>query len=240
MPISKPEATSIWLRRPLPATRSSPLSRIRIVEAAVDLLDRRGISGLTMRSLAEALDVTATALYWHVNTKDDVLDLAFDHIFGEVALPEPTEWQHDVRYLMKAWRAVLLRHPWAPAWIGRPVLGPNVLARTEFLQSALSRGGLTDLHLAVTTRLLANHVIGSALTEATFRRTSDPGLRLDARRHITADPTAFPTLNASGHLDANRWNDDELFEHGLDAILATTQTRHAAAPHPKTSSRATH
>lgn len=181
-----------------------------------------------MRSLATALDVTATALYWHVNTKEDVLDLAFDHIFGEVTLPAPTEWQDDVRYLMKAWRAVLLRHPWAPAWIGRPVLGPNVLARTEFLQSALSRGGLTDLHLAVTTHLLANHVIGAALTEATFRRTSHPGLQLDARHHITADPTAFPTLNASGHLDANRWNNDELFEHGLDAILATTQT--AAGP----------
>ncbi len=129
-----------------------------------------------MRSLAGALEVTATALYWHVSTKEDVLDLAFDHIFG---------------------------------------------ARTEFLQSALSRGGLTGVHLAVTTRLLANHVIGAALTEATYRRTPDSRTRLDVRRHITADPVAFPTLNASGHLDANRWNDDELFERGLDAILAT-------------------
>jgi AcrR family transcriptional regulator len=100
-----------------------------------------------MRSLAGALEVTATALYWHVSTKEDVLDLAFDHIFG---------------------------------------------ARTEFLQSALSRGGLTDLRLAVTTHLLANHVIGAALTEATYRRTPATP-RLDVRRHITADPAAFPT-----------------------------------------------
>jgi AcrR family transcriptional regulator len=191
------------------------------VDAAIDLLDRVGAPGLTMRSLAAALDVTATALYWHVKTKEDVLDLAFDHIFGEVVLPEPADWRDDVRSLMRAWRAVLLRHPWAPAWIGRPVLGPQVLARTEFLQSALSRGGLTGVHLAVTTRLLANHVIGAALTEATYRRTPDSRTRLDVRRHITADPVAFPTLNASGHLDANRWNDDELFERGLDAILAT-------------------
>jgi AcrR family transcriptional regulator len=174
-----------------------------------------------MRSLAGALEVTATALYWHVSTKEDVLDLAFDHIFGEVELPEPADWRDDVRSLMRAWRAVLLRHPWAPAWIGRPVLGPRVLARTEFLQSALSRGGLTDLRLAVTTHLLANHVIGAALTEATYRRTP-AAPRLDVRRHITADPAAFPTLNASGHLDAGRWNYDELFERGLDAILATT------------------
>jgi AcrR family transcriptional regulator len=178
-----------------------------------------------MRSLAAALNVTATALYWHVRTKEDVLDLAFDHIFGEVALPELTDWQDDVRCLMRAWRAVLLRHPWAPAWIGRPVLGPQVLARTEFLQSALSRGGLTDVHLAVTTHLLANHVIGAALTETTYRRTPDARTRLEVRRHITADPAAFPTLNASGHLDAGRWDDDELFERGLDAILTSASLK---------------
>ncbi|GIM94518.1 TetR/AcrR family transcriptional regulator [Paractinoplanes toevensis] len=215
--------TSIWLREDPPAQRSSPLSRERIVVAAVQLLDQLGTGGLTMRRLAQALDVTATALYWHVTTKEDVLDLALDQIFGDVPLPAATtDWRNDVRSLIRNWRAAMLRHPWAPNLIGRPMLGPHVLARTEFLQSALSRGGLAELELAVTTRLLANYVIGAALTEATFRQAG--GEHAQARRHITASPTAYPVLNASGHLDPGRWTDDELFERGLDAVLATIST----------------
>lgn len=214
-------------------SRPSPLSRERIVGAAVDLLDRHGAHGLTMRRLAQTLDVTATALYWHVKTKDDVLDLALDHVFGDVPLPDPTpDWEDDARHLIRNWRVVMLRHPWAPTLIGRPMLGPRVLARTEFLQSALSRGGFADLNLAVTTRVLANYVIGAALTETAFRGTTDPQMRAQARRHITANPTAYPTLNASGHLDADRWNDDELFDRGLDAILAATSDGTRATPLP--------
>ncbi|MCA2218946.1 TetR/AcrR family transcriptional regulator [Jidongwangia harbinensis] len=211
---------SVWLRENAARPRPAPLSRDRIVDAAVALLDEYGIDGLTMRRLAQAVDVTSTALYWHVKTKEDVLDLALDRIFGEVPLPEAgDDWAQDVRRLIRAWRSVMLRHPWAPGLIGRPMLGPNVLARTEHLQSALVRGGLAGRDLAVTTRLLANYVIGAALTEATWRRTADPAAQREARRHITADPTAYPTLNASGHLDAGRWDDDDLFERGLDAVL---------------------
>ncbi|MBM7775049.1 hypothetical protein JOD54_005253 [Actinokineospora baliensis] len=68
--------------------------------------------------------------------------------------------------------------------------------------------------------MLANYVIGAALTEATWRRSDDPGARAEARRHIAADQAAYPTLVASGHLD-ERWDDDDLFDRGLDAVLAT-------------------
>ncbi|MFG1775001.1 TetR/AcrR family transcriptional regulator [Micromonospora sp. NPDC049051] len=222
-PAGRPGAvSSVWLRtdsvRP---RRTPPLSRQRIVDAAVTLLDGHGIDGLTMRRLAQQLDVTSTALYWHVKTKDDVLDLAVDQIFGDVRLPRDVgDWRDDVRALARDWRAVILRHPWAANLIGRPMLGPNVLARTEFLQSALVRGGFSDRRLAVATRLLANYVIGAALTEATWRQTADPRARAEARRHITGDPAAYPTLTASGHLDDARWSDDELFDQGLDTILA--------------------
>lgn len=188
---------SVWLReestRP---RRGQPLSRGRIVDAAVTLLDDGEDDALTMRRLARALDVTPTALYWHVDTKEDVLDLAVDHIFGDVPIPPATDdWRHDVRTLVTGWRAAMLRHPWAPGLIGRPMLGPNVVARTEFLRSALVRGGHDGVDLAVVTRLLANYVIGSALTEATWRRTASAG---------PTDPD---------------WTDDELFERGLDTIL---------------------
>ena len=211
----------MWLRQPGTRSRATPLSRERIVEAAVALLDGHGVDGLTMRRLAEALDVTATALYWHVRTKEDVLDLAVDRIFGDVPIPPVTaDWRDDVRTLVRGWRTAMLRHPWAPPLIGRPMLGPDVLARTEFLQSALVRGGLSELRLAVTTRLLANYVIGAALTESAWRRA--PGAHpAQARAHITAESATYPTLIASGHLDPERWDDDEIFDRGLDAVLAS-------------------
>ncbi|XVV13308.1 TetR/AcrR family transcriptional regulator [Actinoplanes sp. CA-131856] len=209
-----PTIDSIWLRaEPERARRPAPLSRERIVEAAVALLDAEGIDGLTMRRLAQRFDVSATALYWHVRTKEDVLDLAVDEIFRDVDLPEVTaDWRADVRVLIGGWRDAMLRHPWSVTLIGRPALGPNVLARTEFLQTTLMRGGLAGHALAVATRLLANYVIGAAATTP----VSDPG---QARRHITADPAAYPTLTASGHLDPGQWDDDDLFASGLDVLL---------------------
>lgn len=214
----------IWLRAEPPrARRKPPLTLDRIVDTAVTVLDEHGIEGLTMRCLAQQLNVTATALYWHVRTKDDVLDLAVDRIFGDVPIPDVSDnWREDIRVLVRGWRAAMLGHPWAPRLVGRPVLGPNVLARTEFLQSALVRGGCRGLQLAVATRMLANYVIGAALTEATWHQTTDPDARAAARAYVAASPDAYPTLNASGHLDDTRWDDDLLFEEGLNGILLTT------------------
>jgi AcrR family transcriptional regulator len=224
--------TSLWLRpEPPRVRRAPPLTLERIIDTAVTLLDEHGIDGLTMRRLAQLLGVTSTALYWHVKAKDDVLDLAVDQIFGEVPVPRPGgDWRDDVRVLARGWRAAMLRHPWAPALVGRPMLGPNVLARTEFLQSALVRGGCAGLQLAVATRTLANFVIGAALTEATWQRTADPQARAAARDRIAARADAYPTLRASGHLDDGRWSDDLLFEHGLDGILAATAASRAESP----------
>ncbi|GIE33703.1 TetR family transcriptional regulator [Actinoplanes italicus] len=207
--------TSIWLRTDPDRPRRAPqLTRERIVTAAVELLDADGIDALTMRRLAQRLDVTSTALYWHVTTKDDVLDLAVDEIFGGVPLTGPgPDWATDVRTLVHGWRTAMLAHPWAPTLIGRPWIGPNVLARTEFLQAALARGGLKDESLAVVTRLVANFVIGSAATETAWQRAVPAADRDAARRLVTA-----------GHPDDSRWPDDLLFERGLDAILSVAAT----------------
>ncbi|GAA4947085.1 TetR/AcrR family transcriptional regulator [Actinoplanes utahensis] len=213
---------SIWLREDENRPRRAPqLNRPLIVGAAVTLLDADGSDALTMRRIAQALGVTSTALYWHVRTKEDVLDLAVDEIFGEVPVPEPgPDWAADVRTLIIGWRAAMLAHPWAAALIGRPMLGPQVLARTEFLQSALVRGGLDGEALAIATRMLADYVIGAAVTETAWRRSGDTSDRATARRHITAAPDAYPTLAGSGHLDDARWPDDVLFHRGLDVLLA--------------------
>lgn len=195
------------------------MTRDRIVAEAVALLDEEGVGGLTMRRLAERVGAGPTTLYWHVATKDDVVDLALDQIFGEVPLPErpADDWQADVRTIITGWRAAMLRHPWSATLLGRPLLGPNVLARTEYLQAALVRSGLAEPHLTAAIHALANYVIGSTLTLATWRRPDDPELRRAAQQHLADRRDLYPTLVAHGHLDDQDW--DAVFGHGLTYLL---------------------
>lgn len=208
-------AGEVWLRERKP--RRDALTPTRITAAAVELLDTTGVAALTMRRLAERLDVAPPTLYWHVKTKDEILDLAVDAIFAEVAVPDGTgDWAADARTLVVRWRATMLRHPWSPALLGRPMLGPNVLARTEFLQSTLTRAGLGGQALAAATHGLANLTIGSALTESTWHA----GQRISqdsAHEHIRANATDYPTLAANDHLAGPDW--DALFARAVDCFL---------------------
>ena len=204
----------MWLR-PAKERRDAPLTVDRIVEAAVALLDAEGAGRLTMRRLAERLGVAPPTLYWHVKTKDDVLDLAVDAIFAEVPVPGAGEWTGAVRALVLAWRATMLRHPWSPPLLGRPTLGPNVLRRTEFLQATLVGAGFRGAELAAATHGLANLTIGSALTQSTWQHAD---VQNAANAHIRANADAYPTLAAHDHLDHPDY--DALFNQALDHFLA--------------------
>jgi AcrR family transcriptional regulator len=204
-------AGEVWLRERRP--HRDALTRDRIVAAAVELLDAEGVAGLTMRRLADRLAVAPPTLYWHVKTKDDVLDLAVDAIFAEVPVPGGP-WRDAVRALVLAWRATMLRHPWSPPLLGRPALGPNVLERTEFLQGALVSAGFTGVHLAAATHGLANFVIGTAHTQSTWHT---PEMLDAARAHLRTRAADYPTLAAHDHLADQDW--DGLFERGLDHFL---------------------
>lgn len=204
----------MWLREGRRGT--APLTRERIVAEAVALLDEEGVGRLTMRRLAERLGTGSTTLYWHVDTKDDVVDLALDAIFGEVPVPPAAgDWRGEVTGLLHGWRAAMLRHPWSARVLGRPLLGPNVLARTEFLHAALVRAGFEGPALTAAAYALANFVIGSALMEAgaaeeaAERRAADDLL---ARRRAE-----YPTLAAHGHPSGNDW--DDAFARGLGYLL---------------------
>lgn len=213
----------LWLRgaKERPSRRAQPLTQERIVAAVVAELDAHGAERLTMRRLAQRLEVTSTALYWHVSTKEDLLDLALDEVIGEVPVPAPGPGPRSaVRALLLGWRTALLAHPWSPSLLGRPLLGPNVLARVEFLQAMLTRAGLSGIDLASATSLLSNFVIGAAMTDATWRRLDDPAVLARAQAHITGLAALYPTLNASGFVD-REWTDDDLFRVGLDRILDT-------------------
>jgi AcrR family transcriptional regulator len=159
--------TDIW-SRPVRGRTARPLDRVRIVATAVELLDADGVEGLTMRALAGRLGAGPSTLYWHVATKDDVLDLALDSIFDFPMLVSG-DWRTDVRALVRAWRAAMVDHPWSAALIGRSAIGPNVRERTQHLVTTLGGAGLAEPDLTAATHAIANFVIGSAVTTAAAR-----------------------------------------------------------------------
>src|SRR5215469_12060693 len=92
----------------------APLTRERVLEAAIALADEGGSAGLTMRKLAQQLGVEAMSLYNHVANKEDLLDGMVDLVFAEIGLPEHgTDWKAALRQRAIGTRAALERHRWA-------------------------------------------------------------------------------------------------------------------------------
>jgi AcrR family transcriptional regulator len=220
-------ATNIWLRAPRATRERAAINRERIVEAAVALLDRDGAEGLTMRRLAEHLGTGSTTLYWHVETKDDVLDLAYDEIMSEIPLPaEPAaEWRDDVLELAIEWRATILRHPWTSTLLGRPLLGPHMLERLEFLQETLHRAGLEGDGLQAATWALVSQVMGAAAAEVTF--VMRPEDRQAANEHVRANHERYPMLAAADYGGESDWTAN--FVQGVQYLIDGLGTRGAAA-----------
>jgi AcrR family transcriptional regulator len=188
--------TSVWLAAgpAAPARRRSEgafgLERERITKATVRLLDAEGLARFSMRRLAAALGVTAMSLYWYVDTKHDLLELALDRALGEIPLPPagPARaaadrsregWPGRLRLLACGYRRLLADHPWVAALTAAyPNIGPHARAFDSAVQRLLDATGLADAgrtgaHLAVSQFL---HGCG-----ATARRVPDGdfGLALD-------------------------------------------------------------
>jgi AcrR family transcriptional regulator len=207
------------------AERRTPLSRERVLRAAVDLADRGGIEGLSMRKLGQELDVEAMALYRHVRNKDDILDGIVDVIVGEIDDPEPgDDWKNTLRQKVVAARHAMLRHPWAPRVLEeRPSLGPAVLAYVDSVLGILLAGGFPlDLaHHAL--HVMSSRILGfnqdlfddggeadqTREAAATFSRTM-----ADRYPHLTELAMA-----ASHEGGLGRCDDDVEFFFGLDLIL---------------------
>ncbi|MGV9305943.1 MULTISPECIES: TetR/AcrR family transcriptional regulator C-terminal domain-containing protein [unclassified Nonomuraea] len=220
----------MWLRPPVRAAREAPLSRDRIVDEAIALLDEEGADRLTMRRLAERLGTGSTTLYWHVKTKNDVLDLTLDAIFAAVEIPraDRQDWRAGITALISGWRAVLLEHPWSAALLGRPMLGPHVLARSEFLYATLLDAGATEPHLTAAAYGLSNFVIGSALMQATWTAGEEQATRAAAQDYFRANRDRYPVLATHGPLaEDSDW--ETSFTFGLTWLLDGIQATISAS-----------
>jgi AcrR family transcriptional regulator len=159
-----------WQRTPTraPRRRRDPISREAIVATAIRLLDDEGLGALSMRRIADQLGTGAASLYWHVGSKDGLLDLVFDEIVGELAIPDPDppRWREQIKDVARAQRAISLRHPYVvQISIGRIPLGPNALRYSERTLAILRAGGLPPRLAVQGSHLLISTVNGFTLDE---------------------------------------------------------------------------
>jgi AcrR family transcriptional regulator len=142
------------------APRRTPLTRERVLAVAIQLADRAGIESISMRRLAQELDVEAMSLYTHVRNKDDLLGGMVDTVISEIPTGvDGVDWKTSLRGMVLAARGVILRHPWAARTIEtRTAPGPAVLGYMNAVIGILREGGfsIAQAHHAV-------HILGSRL-----------------------------------------------------------------------------
>ena|SRR5919106_1099526 len=208
---------------PSPAPRT-PLTRQRVLQAAVALADEGGIESLTMRKLGQALGVEAMSLYHHVANKDGLLDGMVDLVFGEIDLPaDGVGWKAAMRRRAVSARAALRRHPWAIGLMeSRSTPGPANLRHHDAVIGCLRRAGFSVALTAHAYSLLDSYVYGFALEEASLPFDT-PEETADVAQSMMAEfpVDAYPHLTelAVEHVLQPGYDYGDEFEYGLDLIL---------------------
>jgi AcrR family transcriptional regulator len=205
-----------------------------VVGVALELLDEVGLDGLSMRRLADRLGVKAASVYWHVRDKEELLDLVFDRVIGEVEVPEPDllRWREQVWEVARRMRRVTNSHrDVARIQLGRFPIGPNALAFSEGLLAILRAGSLPHRASAYFAALLPLYVSAFSLEEASGLRspggdeTPPEEVLEEIRGYFASLPAAkFPNLSALAG-DITGGESDDRFEFGLGLLLDGLERR---------------
>ncbi|MEV8632925.1 TetR/AcrR family transcriptional regulator [Streptosporangium sp. NPDC051023] len=201
-----------------------PLSRERVLRAAVEVADAGGLGSLTIRSLARELDAKPMSVYYYVSNKEEILDGIVDLVFGEIDLPSPGgDWRSEMRLRAISARRVLGRHPWAIGLLeSRATPGPATLRHHDQTIGTLRGAGFSVEMTAHACALLDSYVYGFALQEASL-----PFQGPDTATEVTEpimqgfSPGEYPHLveMATEHVLRPGYDFGDEFEFGLGAIL---------------------
>ncbi|CAL9507046.1 Tetracycline repressor protein class H [Streptomyces sp. enrichment culture] len=233
--------TSVWLegrtrRGGRGGGQPSGLDRERITGATVRLLDAEGLAKFSMRRLAAELNVTAMSVYWYVDTKDDLLELALDAVHGGLVLPDPAadeDWRDQLRTLAREYRTLLVRHPWVSPLAGSFLnIGPNALSFSQAVQRVIRKAGLPVHGVTGAIAAVFQFVYGYGTIEGHFlARVAEAGMTPDEyHRHalsaVTRAPDAAEVIQESTRIMEARGGDtvEEMVERdfafALDLLIA--------------------
>jgi AcrR family transcriptional regulator len=209
------------------------LTRKQIVKAAIDLLDAEGLEGLNMRALGKRLGSAATAVYWHVGSKDNLISLAADQVWNEIPLPDltMTDWRTAATTMATSLHTMLTCHPWLVQSFGFYVVyGSGKARHDEHSLAIFEEAGFIGIQADRAAAAVFTFVLGNALGPAAVisleRRLSRGGgdakesLR-DSMAKASEIAMQFPRLHARLETSAADYAaaPDNSFEFGLRAIL---------------------
>jgi AcrR family transcriptional regulator len=223
--------------------RTDTLTRAKIVTAAIELLDAEGLEGLNMRALGHRLGSAATAVYWHVGSKEHLIALAGDRVWGEVPLPDIAAfgWRAAAQSMAMELYAMLGRHRWLVQAFGSVVVyGPGKARHDDhslaIFEAAGFAGAEADQAMATVFTFVLGNTLGPAAAAAVARRL-DRGEASEARawqvsmQDARAIAAEFPRLRE--RLDASSTeygaSPEHTFEFGLRAVLDGLEARLAGA-----------
>jgi hypothetical protein len=200
----------------------SPLSRERILRAAMNLADREGIESLSMRKIAQELGVQAMSLYNHVANRDDILDGIVDMVVSEIEVPTiGGDWRMAMYRRATSAHQVLLRHPWATQpLVSRINVGPAMLCYINSTLGCLEEAGFSLEMADHVWNAIDSHIYGFTLQElnypvatADYAKTAKLGLPL-----IPAHK--YPYMNKLTHyIIDGRYDGIYNFDFGLEVLL---------------------
>lgn len=146
-----------------------PVSRERAVRVAVTLADTAGIESMSMRKLATELGIEAMSLYYHVKSKDDILDGMLDVVYSEFSTPRAgDEWRTAMRDRAESMRSVLAQHHWAMSIKARTSPGPATLGHLDSVIGCLRAAGFSMPLTGHAMSVLDSYVHGFAQQEASL------------------------------------------------------------------------
>jgi AcrR family transcriptional regulator len=201
-----------------------PLTREAIVDAGLELLERDGIAGLSMRKLARELDTGAASLYWHVRDKEELLSLLLDRIVGEAEVPDPdpVDWQERAKDLLRSTRRLLQkRRDAAQLSMGRIPAGPHSLPVLERNLAVVAAAELPPRVIAYAVDMFALYV-GAFAYEESLRvpalgdESASPEQLAEYFRSLP--PEAFPNLVRLAD-DLTAGDADERFEFAIELLV---------------------
>ena len=201
-----------------------PLSRDRVLAAALAVADEGGLPGLTIRSLAQRLGAKPMSVYHYVASKDEILDGLVDLVFAEIELPEPNgDWRGEMTRRARSAREVLRRHPWSIGLLeSRTSPGPATLRHHDATIAALRSGGFSIGQTAHAYAVLDAFVYGFAVQESSLPFEGPDGAAEVAEPIMALMGTGeYPHLVefAQEHALQPGYDFGDEFDFGLDLVL---------------------
>lgn len=211
------------LKRDERSRSRSPLTRDRVLAAAIEIADKQGVGSVTMRAVASKLGVEAMSLYNHVASKDDILDGMVDLVVEQIDLPQDTSgWRDAMRCRAVSAHKVFGRHPWVPVLLdSRQSSGPSGLRYFDWVLGTLFEAGFSMDEAMRSFSLLDAYIYGFGIQQFNYSAESDAPAEERAEMLLAyIPPEQYPNLHRMAmHAMQSGYDAEADFEFGLEIIL---------------------